>query len=109
MKFRRSNEVHKQKAKESKEKLKRRLAQKKLELADPSLKEKRLEENVPKTLERLREKDDTIVNGDEEVMQEIETDEFAAFFNGQEPKVMITTSKNASKVTNNDLEIIRLL
>ncbi|EDQ86111.1 uncharacterized protein MONBRDRAFT_38546 [Monosiga brevicollis MX1] len=44
----------------------------------------------------MREKDDTIVDPeDDEVMQDQATDELASYFDGKEPKVLITTSNKA--------------
>lgn len=52
---------------------------------------------TPKTLDTLREKDDTIVNAggveDEEVTEDIRLDAFSDYFtSGKEPKIIITTS-----------------
>ncbi|KAI9293634.1 Brix-domain-containing protein [Neoconidiobolus thromboides FSU 785] len=64
------------------------------ELANPELKEKRLAENVPQTLESKREYDETMVEEDDED----EIDEFANYFSKNlEPKVLITTSKSPSR------------
>eukprot|EP00656_Telonema_subtile_P026050 TRINITY_DN28045_c0_g1_i1.p2 TRINITY_DN28045_c0_g1~~TRINITY_DN28045_c0_g1_i1.p2 ORF type:complete len:370 (+),score=77.65 TRINITY_DN28045_c0_g1_i1:137-1246(+) len=46
----------------------------------------------PKTLDNTREKDDTMVDGDDEVEEDEKIDEFAAFFNGQPAKIMITSN-----------------
>ena len=66
-KIKRSEVYHKLKSDKAQDKFKRRQQLKKEEAADPSLKEERLAENVPGTLENLREKDETIVGEDEEV------------------------------------------
>ncbi|KAJ9079791.1 Ribosome production factor 1 [Entomophthora muscae] len=68
------------------------------EKADPSLKEKRLAEFVPQTLESKREFDETFVDeDDEQIKQEDAEDEYGDYFKKEvTPKVMITTSKNAS-------------
>lgn len=54
---------------------------------------------VPKTLENMREKDETmVVDGDEEVMNELEMDEFSAHFRGQKrTKIVFTTSPKPSR------------
>jgi len=55
---------------------------------------------VTRTLENTREFDETIVKpDDEEVLQDEATDEFASFFNGEAPKLAITTCKSPSRVT----------
>lgn len=58
----------------------------------------RLKENVPKTIDNTREKEDTFVEDDEEVAEEEATDEFAQYFSGKAPKILITTSKRATPV-----------
>ena len=96
-KIKRNEVYHKQKSEKSQEKFKKRLELKKQESKDPQLKEARLAENIPATLENLREKDDTIVAMDEEVLEDEESDEFSQYFNqGIPPKILITTSKRAS-------------
>lgn len=63
----------------------------KLEDADPSLREERLAENVPQTIESQRVYDETIG-------AEIESDEFDKYFKeGAMPKVLITTNIHARK------------
>lgn len=77
----------------SKQKHKDRAERAKEERLNPELKEKRLEENVPDTLENKRVYDETIG-------AEIEgEDEFLEFFKqGQlEPKILLTTSEYAKK------------
>jgi len=62
---------------------------------------------IPRTLDNTREFDETIVQpNDEEVLEDERTDEFADYFKGLPPKVMITTSKDASKPC---LEFVTLL
>jgi ribosome production factor 1 len=95
-KIKRKEVYHKLKSEKNREKLKKRLGQKQVEKVDPSLKEQRLKENVPQTLETLRELDETLVGDDTEVFEEQETDEFASYFNGTTPKLLITTSKRPS-------------
>ncbi|KAJ3090984.1 Ribosome production factor 1 [Quaeritorhiza haematococci] len=87
---------HRLKALKAKAKLKRRLKTKKIEEENPELKEERLKENVPKTLENTREFDETVVEDDEEVMHDEETDEFAQYFQGLPPKILVTTSRRPS-------------
>jgi ribosome production factor 1 len=53
------------------------------------------EENRPKTIDMMREHDDTYIDptGDEELIQENENDEYSAYFNKEyEPQVLLTTS-----------------
>ncbi|KAI0222575.1 Ribosome production factor 1 [Massospora cicadina] len=85
-------------AKDEREKRQARKICNKEERAEPSLKEKRLAANVPQTLESKREFDETVVDeDDEQVKQEDAEDEYATYFTKEvKPKVMITTSKNAS-------------
>lgn len=80
-------------AEKSKEKHKLRAARAKEERENPQLKEERLANNVPETLETKRVFDETIAT-------EIEgEDEFFELFNKsqRDPKVLITTSPNAKK------------
>lgn len=61
------------------------------ETANPEMKEERLAQNVPHTIESKRVYDETIGT-------EIDGDEFDAYFtDGQAPKVFITTSKKPKK------------
>lgn len=55
---------------------------------------------TPKTLETLRERDETTVVGeDEEVLLDQEADELAPYFDRKTvPKILITTSDKARKV-----------
>ncbi|KAI8892397.1 anticodon-binding protein [Globomyces pollinis-pini] len=94
-KIKREEVYHKLKAEKNRLKLKKRQSIKKLEDQNPELKDKRLSENQPKTLESTREADETIVNDDEEVIEDEQTDEFASYFNGLPPKVLVTTSRRA--------------
>ncbi|EPZ32707.1 Brix-domain-containing protein [Rozella allomycis CSF55] len=96
-KMKREEVYHKLKSLKNKEKLKRRLLRKKLEkeCEDPSLLP---EKEKPKTQETKREHDETIVDpADEEVLQDEEQDEFADYFSGKPPKIIVTTSKRPSK------------
>ncbi len=83
----------------NKAKLARRLKIKAEEAEDPSKKEERLATNIPKTIENMREFDETIVNNDDEVFAEQESDEFAAYFQGLPPKMLVSTSKRPSAVS----------
>ncbi|KNC85629.1 hypothetical protein SARC_02202 [Sphaeroforma arctica JP610] len=66
---------------------------------------KKAEEDIPederpvkvqKTIENMRVADETIVEADdEEVINDAETDELSAYFKGQQPKIMVTTSRKA--------------
>ncbi|KAG8684475.1 hypothetical protein FRC08_013670 [Ceratobasidium sp. 394] len=122
-------DVHRSKKKEKgQEKLKRRLALAEAERKDPSLKQRRITENVPRTLDNTREFNPSIIPvapmsvqnaGDEpsnsgadqvdgENTIDIANDEFAGHFNAiaassvdpaDAPKVLITTSQKATKTT----------
>ncbi|KAI9339313.1 anticodon-binding protein [Obelidium mucronatum] len=99
-KIKRSEVVNKLRTEKARQKLKRRMKTRKEEAANPELKEERLAANVPKTLENTREADETIVDADdEEVFASEETDEFAEYFNGTTPKVLVTTSRRATPAT----------
>ncbi|KAJ3074146.1 Ribosome production factor 1 [Podochytrium sp. JEL0797] len=99
-KIKRSEVVNKLRMEKARTKLKRRMKTRKEEQANPELKEERLAANVPKTLENTREEDETMVDAeDEEVFASEETDEFASYFNGKPPKIMITTSRRATPAT----------
>ncbi|KAI8826600.1 anticodon-binding protein [Fimicolochytrium jonesii] len=95
-KMKRSEVVSKLKSEKSRAKLKRRQRIQKEEADAPELKEQRLKDNAPKTLDNMREFDETVVGEDEEVFQEEETDEFAQYFGGLPPKILVTTSKRPS-------------
>ncbi|KAI9304426.1 anticodon-binding protein [Cunninghamella echinulata] len=82
-----------------KKKAERRKQLAKEEEKNPELKEKRLKENVPKTLDNTREKDDTMAENDEEVAQDEALDELASYFTGKTPKILITTSKKCTKIS----------
>lgn len=71
---------------ENKSKRESRERRARAERADPSLREKRLAENIPATTESMR-------RYDESVGIEVSNDEFDAYFQGQAPKVFVTTSK----------------
>lgn len=67
-KIKRAEVFYKLKSEAARAKLARRKELKRSEAADPLLKQQRLEQNVPKTLENKREQDDNIVANDEEVL-----------------------------------------
>ncbi|KAJ3020925.1 Ribosome production factor 1 [Thoreauomyces humboldtii] len=95
-KMKRSDVVNRLKADKARAKLKRRQRIAKEEADNPELKEQRLKENQPKTLETMREFDETIVGEDAEVFEEEDTDDFSEYFKGLQPKIMVTTSKRPS-------------
>eukprot|EP01105_Mastigella_eilhardi_P025823 TRINITY_DN7167_c0_g1_i1.p1 TRINITY_DN7167_c0_g1~~TRINITY_DN7167_c0_g1_i1.p1 ORF type:complete len:352 (+),score=108.07 TRINITY_DN7167_c0_g1_i1:365-1420(+) len=54
----------------------------------------------PRTIENTKEEDPTLVDmADEEVQRDITEDEFASYFNGKTPKIIVTTSMGAKKHT----------
>ncbi|KAI8324708.1 Brix-domain-containing protein [Martensiomyces pterosporus] len=90
----------KQRLEKAKAKRQRRKELKREEAENPELKEARLRENIPATQENTREFDEAVVaEEDEEVAKDEEDDEFAQYFNGQAPKVLITTTPNARSKT----------
>lgn len=97
-KIKRSELVSKMKAEKNQEKLKRRMKLRREELAAPELKEERLKENIPATIENMRRFDDSLVAiNDEEVVKEEACDEFSNYFTaGKEPKIFVTTSRRPS-------------
>ncbi|KAI8618125.1 anticodon-binding protein [Chytriomyces sp. MP71] len=98
--MKRSEVVHKRRSEKARAKLQRRMATRKEEEANPELREERLAANVPQTLDSLREVDETLVaQDDDEVFISEETDEFAAYFNGTAPKILVTTSRWATPDT----------
>ncbi|KAF9006024.1 anticodon-binding protein [Cyathus striatus] len=115
-KIKREEVIRKNKKVKSQAKLQRRLALAKQEANDPAAKKKRLAENVPRTLDNMREFDPSILTADpsqagpssenaqEEMAEDISSDPFASYFSLTEdpslpPKVLITTSPKASKFT----------
>lgn len=133
-KVKREEVSRKTKKSKSHAKLQRRLAQAKLEASDPIAKkvrsllwsallilsehlQKRLAENVPRTLDNTREYDPSILTADptqsgpsalddqpDESAADIAADPFASYFSSTEdpttpPKILITTSPKASKST----------
>ncbi|KAJ2798154.1 Ribosome production factor 1 [Coemansia guatemalensis] len=101
-KVKRGQIYEKQRTEKGKAKRLRRKELKKEEAENPELREARLRENVPATQENTREFDEAVVaDADEEVANEEEEDEFAQYFSGQAPKVLITTTPKAGKQTVN--------
>ncbi|KAI7866367.1 anticodon-binding protein [Spinellus fusiger] len=86
----------KQKVEKQKQKSQKRKQLAKEEGKRPELKQKRLEANVPKTLENTRENDETMVNNDDEVALETSMDELSSYFTGKASKVLVTSSKSPS-------------
>ncbi|KAF8271629.1 anticodon-binding protein [Lactarius quietus] len=102
-------------------KLQRRLATAKREADDPKAKQKRLAENVPRTLDNTREFDPSFLTADPssaaaadasagppqpsvEAAADIASDPFASYFSSTDdptipPKVLITTSPKATRAT----------
>ncbi|EEB09295.1 brix domain-containing protein Rpf1 [Schizosaccharomyces japonicus yFS275] len=84
-----------------KEKLEKRKERKKEEEKNPELRETRLAENVPQTIESKRVYDETLVQEepDEELQAELQDDEYASYYNEERraPKLLVTTSKRASR------------
>ncbi|CAO3587948.1 unnamed protein product [Absidia cylindrospora] len=97
-KHKRENLYHKLRKEKIKAKSDRRKQIAKDEEKNPELKEKRLRENVPKTLDNTREKDDTMAADDDEVAQDEALNGLASYFTGTKSKVVVTTSKRCSKV-----------
>jgi len=82
----------KRKAEKKKEKKEERLRRRK---EAEKLGDKAPPKEQPKTLESTREFDETIVDpDDEEVLQDEATDQFADYFAGRQPKILVTTNKN---------------
>ncbi|KAG5647517.1 hypothetical protein DXG03_009454 [Asterophora parasitica] len=115
-KLKREEIAKKNKKAKSQQKLQKRLAQAKVEANDPAAKKKRLAENVPRTLDNMREFDPSILTDPnapgpsqeqaEEAAADIASDPFASYFTSTDdpsipPKILITTSPKASKATYN--------
>ncbi|KAG6890019.1 hypothetical protein C0992_003364 [Termitomyces sp. T32_za158] len=116
-KLKREEVVRKNKKAKNQQKLERRLATAKAEAHDPAAKKKRLAENVPRTLDNMREFDPSILTADpnqagpsssqdglDETTADIENDPFASYFTSKDdpsipPKILVTTSAKASKST----------
>ncbi|KAI3658345.1 hypothetical protein MP638_007319 [Amoeboaphelidium occidentale] len=99
-KIKRGQILAKQMELKSKIKQKIRFKRRQLEQENPELKEERQKTNIPKTLENMREEDDTVPEAeDPELAADEESDELAEYFvKGKEPKVLVTTNKHAKKV-----------
>ncbi|KAM6497042.1 Anticodon-binding protein [Amanita muscaria] len=113
-KIKREELTHRKKKAKSQEKLKRRLALAKAEGNDPAAKKKRREQNVPRTLDNMREYDPTTIpvagpsnelaaEDQDEIAADIASDPFSQYFATDDPtippKVLVTTSPKASKTT----------
>ncbi|KAF8623232.1 hypothetical protein AX15_006466 [Amanita polypyramis BW_CC] len=115
-KHKREEVARKRKKEKSQEKLKRRLALAKAEANDPAAKKKRREENVPRTLDNMREYDPSTISmaglsssggpppeEQDEITEDIASDPFAEYFASDDPtvppKILITTSPKATKAT----------
>lgn len=94
-KHKRAEVYQKERKEKVREKLERRKEQRRVEELDPAKKAARLAQNVPATLESKRVFDETIV-GDED-HEGGEEDEFAGYFKGTPPKVLITTNAGVSR------------
>ncbi|OMJ14706.1 Ribosome production factor 1 [Smittium culicis] len=89
-----------QKIEKAKAKREKRKQLAEIEKNDPEAKKTRLEENVPNTQENTREHDETIVEeDDEEVLEDEAQDEYSEYYTGKVPKIVITTTKRATKTT----------
>ncbi|EKX47083.1 hypothetical protein GUITHDRAFT_137695 [Guillardia theta CCMP2712] len=70
--------------------------QRKKDAEDPEKKD--LPKQVPRTLENMREADETIMESeDEEIRRDEEEDEFRKYFDGEPPRTIITTNNHPSK------------
>ncbi|KIY65109.1 Brix-domain-containing protein [Cylindrobasidium torrendii FP15055 ss-10] len=123
-KMKREEMSRKAKKEKGQAKLQKRLALAKQESNDPAAKKKRLAENIPKTLDNMREFDPSFLTADpaaeasgsgtvdpeaklareKELADDIANDPFADYFTGETdpttpPKILITTSPKASKPT----------
>lgn len=77
-----------------KKKLKAKLRRKKQKIKE-ELGDEAIPTDLPKTIEMMKEKDDTQVDleNDEEIHDEMKTDEYSSYFNKEyEPQVLLTTS-----------------
>ncbi|OMJ24295.1 Ribosome production factor 1 [Smittium culicis] len=89
-----------QKIEKAKAKREKRKQLAEIEKNDPEAKKTRLEENIPNTQENTREHDETIVEeDDEEVLEDEAQDEYSEYYTGKVPKIVITTTKRATKTT----------
>ena len=89
-------EVYQRIKKGKKEIKKAKKEQRKRDAEDPEKKD--TPKQVPKTLDNMREEDETILlSDDEEVRNDEDEDEFARYFDGETPKTVITTCNHPSK------------
>ncbi|KAJ3376179.1 Ribosome production factor 1 [Allomyces arbusculus] len=96
-KHKREEIYQKLKAEKARKQIEERKRRKKLEEENPELREERLKNNVPKTIDNTKEYQEAIVEDDEEVFADEDSDEFASFFTGgQPPKICVTTSMRPS-------------
>ncbi|KAF9245233.1 anticodon-binding protein [Melanogaster broomeanus] len=114
-KIKRQEVANKNKKAKNQQKLQKRLAQAKEEANDPAAKKKRLAENIPRTLDNSRENDPAMLPSSkrpdgpssiqvDELNSDLASDPFSRYFNFEDdptmaPKVLITTSPKASKLT----------
>ncbi|ORZ39200.1 anticodon-binding protein [Catenaria anguillulae PL171] len=86
-------------AERTRTKLEEKKRRKKLEDANPELKDQRLKANIPRTIENTKEYQEAIVDNDDEVFADEDSDEFADFFSGARgaPKICVTTNMRPSK------------
>ena len=89
-------EVYQRIKKGKKDLKKAKKEQRKKDAEDPEKKD--LPKQIPKTLDNMREADETIMlSEDEEVLNDEEEDEFARYFDGETPKTIITSANKPSK------------
>jgi len=82
--------------KQKKEIKKEKKEQRKKDKEDPDKKD--LPKNVPKTWDNMREYDETMLESeDDEVAKDESMDEFRKYFDGEQPKTIITTNNRPSK------------
>ncbi|KIP09980.1 hypothetical protein PHLGIDRAFT_101801 [Phlebiopsis gigantea 11061_1 CR5-6] len=112
-KIKREEVARKQKREKGQSKLQRRLALAKAESDNPAAKKRRQLENVPRTLDNTREFDPSFLTANpaaapqdttEPSAADILADPFADYFSGAvdptvPPKILVTTSKKATRVT----------
>ncbi|KAI9217516.1 anticodon-binding protein [Blastocladiella britannica] len=92
-KIKREEVLKRVRAEKNKAKHEMRIRRKKLEQANPELKEERIKTNIPRTIENAKEYQEAIVDNDDEVFADEDTDEFANFFGGESsPKICVTTN-----------------
>ncbi|KAJ7098767.1 anticodon-binding protein [Mycena belliarum] len=112
-KIKREEVSRKTKKAKGQQKLQKRLAQAKAEASDPAAKKKRLAENVPRTLDNMREFDPSFLTADpsasastsaQESAADLASDPFASYFSSADdpsvpPKILVTTGPKATKAT----------